>query len=67
MNEHVIVDAGVGDVLQADPLEDPAEIDLAHQHVVLAIGLDHFAGYGEAHQRLLIKETAIAVNRARVR
>ena len=37
-------------VLQADALEDAAEIDLAHQHVVLAVGLDHLAGNAEAHR-----------------
>ena len=41
----------LGDVLQADALGDAAELDLAHQHVVLAVGLDHLAGDSEAHRQ----------------
>ena len=36
VDQDVIVDHDVGDVLQTDALENPAEIDLAHEHVVLA-------------------------------
>jgi hypothetical protein len=49
VDEDVIVDVGLGDMLEADALEDPTKVDLAHSHVVLAIGLYNFAGYGEAH------------------
>ncbi len=43
---------GVRRVREADPLEHAAEIDFAHQHIVLFIGFNHFAGYPEAHGRL---------------
>ena len=42
---------GLGHVLEADALGDAAELDLAHEHVVLAVGLDHLAGDAEAHRR----------------
>ena len=53
VDEDVVAGPGVGDVLQADALEDAAEIDLAHQHVGFAVGLDHLAGDAEAHRCLL--------------
>ena len=40
----------LGHVLQAHALGDAAEIHLAHQHVVLAIGLDHLSGNAQAHR-----------------
>jgi hypothetical protein len=52
VNQNVIIDCSVRDVFEANPLEDPAEIDPAHPHIVLAIGLNDFAGYSEAHQQL---------------
>jgi hypothetical protein len=52
VNQNVIINRSVRDVFEANPLEDSAEIDPAHPHVVLAIGLNDFAGYGEAHQQL---------------
>ena len=51
VDEHVLADLHLGHVLQADALADAAEIDLAHEHVVLAVGLDHFAGNAEAHEQ----------------
>src|SRR5438093_5200036 len=48
VDHHVIVGADLRDVLQADPLEHPAELDLAHEHVVLAVGLHYLAGNPEA-------------------
>ena len=53
MDEYVVARPGLGDVLQADPLADAAEIDLAHQQAVLAVRLDHLAGYSQAHGLLL--------------
>ena len=50
VDEHVVAGPDLGDVLEADALGDAAEVDLAHQHVVLAIGLDHLPGYREAHR-----------------
>src|SRR5215469_10539724 len=50
VDEDVVAGPGVADVLQADALADAAEIDLAHQHVVFAVGFDHLAGDAEAHR-----------------
>ena len=40
VHEHVVVRLDLGDVLEADALRDAAEVDLAHQDVVLVIGLN---------------------------
>ena len=53
VDQHVIVDLDLGHVLQADPLGDPAELDPAHQHVVLLVGLHDLPGDSEAHRHLL--------------
>src|SRR5262249_39213795 len=42
-------------MLQADALEDAAEIDLAHEHVVLTVSLDHLAGDAEAHGWIFLR------------
>ena len=39
-----------GHVLQADAPGDAAEVDLAHQNVVFAVGLDDLAGDRQAHR-----------------
>ena len=53
VDQHVFVRLRLGDVLEADALGDAAEVDLAHQDVVLAVGLDHSSGDCQAHRRLL--------------
>ena len=42
-------DLHLGHMLQTDLLRHAAEIDLAHQHIVLAIGSNDFAGNSKAH------------------
>ena len=36
MHEHIVADTDLRDVFQADALEDAADLDLAHQHVLFA-------------------------------
>src|SRR5581483_3466630 len=55
VDQHVLADPHVGDVLQAGALHDAAEVDLAHEHVMLAVGLHHFPGHAEAHAMLLFR------------
>ena len=50
MDDDELADFDGRDVLQADALLDAVEIDLAHEHVVLAVRLDHLAGNPEAHR-----------------
>src|SRR5436853_484251 len=50
VHQHVVAGPNVRNVGEADLLGDPAEVDLAHQHVVLGKRLDHEAGDAEAHQ-----------------
>ena len=50
VNDNVSPDLDVGDMFEADPLEDAAEIDLAHEHVMFAVGLHDFPGNSKAHQ-----------------
>src|SRR4051812_12838680 len=49
VDQGVLADGDVRDVFEADPLEDAAEIDPAHEQVVLAVHLDDFAGDAQAH------------------
>ena len=58
VNQHIVINRSVRDMLETHALEDSAEVDLAHSHVVFVIGLDDFAGYREAHQRLPVKNGA---------
>src|SRR5829696_5588067 len=51
VNQGVLPDGDVRDVLQAHPLEDPAEVDAAHEQVVLAVHFDDLAGDAQAHAR----------------
>src|SRR5271165_2102696 len=53
VDQHVVADPDLGHVLQADALGDAAEVDLAHQQVVLAVGLRHFSRDCEAHRSFL--------------
>ena len=43
VDEHVVADPDLGHMLEADSLGYPAEVDLAHQQVVLAVGLRYFS------------------------
>src|SRR5262245_36375222 len=51
VDECVFADGNLGNVLEAYPLEDAAEIDLAHEQVVLAVQFNDLAGDAEAHGR----------------
>ena len=44
------------DVVEAHPPEHPAEIDLPHEHVVLAVGVGHLAGDAETHPHTPFRE-----------
>ena len=49
VHQCVIADTNFRHVLQTDPLDDTAEIDFAHQNVMLVIDLDYLTGNSEAH------------------
>src|SRR5689334_23322445 len=49
MDEDVLPHLDFRHMLQANALGYAAEIDLTHQDIVLAVGLDDFAGDAEAH------------------
>ena len=49
VHDHVLARLHVGDVIQADAFENAAEIDFAHQDVVLVVSLDDLTGDREAH------------------
>ena len=49
VDQHVFADLRLRHMFQADALEDAAEIDLAHEDVVFAIGFHDFAGNAQTH------------------
>jgi hypothetical protein len=53
MYDDVLADLDLGHMLQTNALLDAAEIDLAHQHIVLAKAAGHFSWNSEAHRLLL--------------
>ena len=50
VNDHVLPGLHPRHVLHTNALEDAAEIDLAHEHVMLAIGFDNSSGNAETHR-----------------
>src|SRR5581483_10588875 len=49
VDEHVVAGARLRDVLEADALPDPPELDVAHEHVAVVGDLEHAARNAEAH------------------
>ena len=50
VDEHVVVGADLGDMLEADAPADPAELDFTHQDVVFAIGLEDSSRDRKTHR-----------------
>jgi hypothetical protein len=55
VHDDVLADLNFGHVLQTDVFENTAEINLAHEHIVLLVGARHFAGDPKTHRPLLRK------------
>ncbi len=60
MNENVLADLYIGNMFETDLLDHAAEIDFAHEHIVLTERLDDFSRNSKAHPSSPLGEVSTA-------